>query len=107
MLDSGYVRGHLDEIEAMLAQRGTSVDLERLRELDQRRRGLIQQADGLKQERNQASERVSQIKRGGKGQAADPVAKPAQEAEVVNLMARARALGAEIAELEVQIREVE
>jgi len=103
MLDSGYVRGHLDDIEAMLAQRGTSVDLERLRELDQRRRGLIQQAEGLKQERNQGSERVSQIKRAGKGQAADP----ALEAEAVGLVARGRELGAAIAELEVQIREVE
>ena len=97
MLDSGYVRGHLDEIETMLRQRGAQVDLGRFRELDQRRRALIQQADALKQERNQGSEEVARRKRG-----------PERDSpETTALIARNRALGEQIATFDAQSKELE
>ena len=97
MLDSGYVRAHLDEIESMLRNRGAAVDLSRFRELDARRRALIQQADALKQERNQGSEQVARLKRG-----------PERDSpQVAELIARGRALGDDIAALDAESKEIE
>lgn len=97
MLERNYVRDHLDEVAAMLAQRRMQVDLSGLRELDQRRRGLVQQADALKQERNHASERVAKLKRG-----------PERDStEVADLIASTRALGERIAALDADAAALE
>jgi seryl-tRNA synthetase len=63
-LGSCLVTNILGEVEAMLGRRHMAVDLSRLRKLEQRRREAVRQADLLKQERNQASEKVAQLKRG-------------------------------------------
>jgi len=97
MLDRGFVREHLGEVEAMLGRRHMAVDLERLRELEQRRREAVRQADLLKQERNQASEQVAQLKRG-----------PERDSPAVQeLVTAARALGERIAALDAEIKELE
>lgn len=94
MLDRNYVRTHLDEVAAMLERRHTQLDLGGLRELDQRRRELIQQADALKQERNQASERVATLKRG-----------PERDSpEAAQLIASTRALGERITALDAEAK---
>lgn len=97
MLDRGYVREHLGEVEAMLERRHMAVDLGRLRELEQRRREAVRQADLLKQERNQASEQVAQLKRG-----------PERDSPAVQeLVTAARGLGERIAALDAEIKELE
>src|SRR6185437_5048982 len=97
MLDRGFVREHLGEVEAMLERRHMAVDLERLRELEQRRREAVRQADLLKQERNQASEKVAQLKRG-----------PERDSPAVQeLVTAARGLGERIAALDAEIKELE
>jgi seryl-tRNA synthetase len=97
MLDRGFVREHLGEVEAMLARRHMAVDLGRLRELEQRRREAVRQADLLKQERNQASEKVARLKRG-----------PERDSPAVQeLVAAARGLGERIAALDGKIKELE
>jgi seryl-tRNA synthetase len=97
MLDRGFVREHLAEVEKMLGRRHMAVDLGRLRELEQRRREAVRQADLLKQERNQASEKVAQLKRG-----------PERDSPAVQeLVTAARGLGERITVLDAEIKELE
>ncbi|MGH9480595.1 MAG: serine--tRNA ligase [Terriglobales bacterium] len=97
MLDRALVREHLDEVEVMLRQRGQQVDLGRLRELDRRRRELIQRSDQLKQARNQGSEEVARLKRG-------PERDSSRAAELIT---KNRALGEEISGLDAESRKLD
>ena len=65
MLDLGYVREHLDAIEKMARDRGVALDLAPFREIDTERRRLITSAEGLKAERNKASDEVAKLKKSG------------------------------------------
>ncbi len=81
----------------MLARRRVELDLSAFRELDQRRRERIQQADALKQERNQASERVAQLKRGPER----------DNPETAALIAATRGLGERIAGLDAEAKRLD
>jgi seryl-tRNA synthetase len=72
MLDLGYVREHLPEVEERLRQRGLNSDelLGGFRDLDARRREAITTAETLKAERNKKSEEVGRRKRAGEDAAA-------------------------------------
>src|SRR6202047_172818 len=65
MLDLGYVREHLDAIEKMARDRGVTLDLAPFREIDTERRRLITSAEGLKAERNKASDESAKLKKSG------------------------------------------
>jgi len=65
MLDLGYVREHLDAIEKMARDRGVTLDLAPFREIDTERRRLITSAEGLKAERNKASDEIAKLKKSG------------------------------------------
>jgi seryl-tRNA synthetase len=67
MLDLGYVREHLPEVEERLRQRGMNPGelLGGFRDLDARRRQAITAAETLKAERNKKSEEVGRRKRAG------------------------------------------
>ena len=65
MLDLGYFRGHLDEIERMGKNRGAAIDLARFGEIDGERRQLITSTEKLKAERNKASEEIARLKKAG------------------------------------------
>ena len=67
MLDLGYVREHLPEVEEQLRQRGMDPGelLGGFRDLDGRRRQAITAAETLKAERNKKSEEVGRRKRAG------------------------------------------
>ncbi|MFY9804853.1 MAG: serine--tRNA ligase [Candidatus Acidiferrales bacterium] len=65
MLDLGYVREHLDLIEAMGLARGMALDLGPFRDIDAERRALITSAERLKAERNKASEGIARMKKAG------------------------------------------
>jgi seryl-tRNA synthetase len=71
MLDLGYVREHLDAIEKMARDRGVTLDLAPFREIDTERRRLITSAEGLKAERNKASDEIAKLKKAG--QDASPI----------------------------------
>ncbi|WP_305041768.1 serine--tRNA ligase [Geoalkalibacter sp.] len=62
MLDLKYLRDHLDEVERRLQQRGGELNLSGFRDLDQRRRALLQEAETLKAERNQVSALIGRTK---------------------------------------------
>jgi len=97
MLDRAFVRDHLDEVEAMLRQRGMALDLGRLRQLDLARRELIQRADLLKQKRNQDSDEVARLKRGTER----------DSPRVAELIAATRALGDQITALDAESGAIE
>ena len=67
MLDLGFVREHLPEVEERLRQRGIDPEglLRGFRDLDTRRRQAITAAETLKAERNKKSEEVGKRKRAG------------------------------------------
>ena len=67
MLDLGFVREHLSEVEERLRQRGMNPEelLGGFRDLDARRRQAITSAETLKAERNRKSEEVGRRKRAG------------------------------------------
>jgi seryl-tRNA synthetase len=67
MLDLGFVRDHLPEVEERMRQRGMDSTelLGGFRELDSRRRQAITAAETLKAERNKKSEEVGRRKRAG------------------------------------------
>ena len=45
MLDIKFVRDHIDEVQAMLEKRCNSLRLDGFRELEEKRRSLLQQAE--------------------------------------------------------------
>src|SRR6476661_5776947 len=68
MLDPAYVREHMDAVRAGLVNRGLQPDseLEQLATLENRRRRLIPELEGLKREQNTAGDEVARAKRQGK-----------------------------------------
>lgn len=62
MLDIRYIRENLEAAEAGLRSRGTGVDLSGFRELDDRRRVLLQETETLKALRNRVSDEISRVK---------------------------------------------
>src|ERR1700745_3163373 len=68
MLDPVFVRDHQDEVRRALQKRGLNVDgdIEALITLENRRRRLIPELEGLKREQNAAGDEVARAKRQGK-----------------------------------------
>src|SRR5271155_5410316 len=67
MIDLGFFRSHLDDIEVMARNRGGSLDLGRFREIDSERRSLITSVEDRKSERNAASLEIAGLKKSGGG----------------------------------------
>src|SRR5689334_22948612 len=67
MLDLAYVRENLSSVEEMLRRRGMDPAqvLSGFRQVDERRRQLITQSEGLKAQRNRASEEIAKLKKAG------------------------------------------
>jgi len=65
MLDLKYVRAHPNDVRRAVANKNESADIDRLLAVDERLRELIAEADRLKQERNEESERIAQLKKAG------------------------------------------
>ena len=95
MLDPGYVRDHLDDVRAGMANRGlrAEAELEQLATLEARRRRLIPELEGLKREQNAAGDEVARAKRQG------------QDASHIFSANKARAQ--QIRQIEIQVDQVE
>ncbi len=67
MLELAYVRENLPKIEEMLLRRGLdpALVLGNFRAVDEKRRQLITQSEGLKAQRNRASEEIAKLKKSG------------------------------------------
>lgn len=59
MLDIKFIRENIDLIKRTCEQKKSTVDIERLLEVDEERRTLIQQTEELKAEKNKASEKIA------------------------------------------------
>jgi seryl-tRNA synthetase len=68
MLDPAYVRDHQQDVKRGLETRGINADaeLEKLATLENRRRRLIPELEGLKRDQNTAGDEVARAKRQGK-----------------------------------------
>jgi seryl-tRNA synthetase len=93
MLDVKLLRREPDQVRAALARRGSADAVDRLLELDARRRQLLPQLEGLRAERNEASEAIGDAKRSGQD---------ASEA-----IAQMRGVGSRIKELEGELGTVD
>ena len=89
MLDIRYIRAHADEVQAAARHKGYEVSIAALLACDNQRRELQQQVDAVRTTRN---ETAAQMKGG----------KPSQE-----LIAKGKALKAELATLEEELRTIE
>ncbi|MFP4168235.1 MAG: serine--tRNA ligase [Desulfonatronovibrionaceae bacterium] len=65
MLDIRFIRNNPCQVESALAKRGSDLNLSEYLELDEKRRGLVREVEGLKAERNKASAEVAEKKKAG------------------------------------------
>jgi seryl-tRNA synthetase len=93
MHDLAFFRANLDKIAARLATRGTITGLDQFRDLDQRRRAAITEAEELKARRNSESAAIAQLRKAG-----EDTSQRQQEV---------RAIGERIGALDEQIRTLE
>jgi seryl-tRNA synthetase len=95
VLDSAYVRDHIDAVRTGLRSRGLDPDkaLEEIATLETARRRLIPELEGLKRQQNTSGDEIARAKRQGLGIG------PVQEAN--------RARGQQIKQLSVQLDGVE
>ncbi len=63
MLDTRFVREHIDFVQEKLAQRGPDIDLSRFSRLDQERRDILREVETLRGERNTVSKEIGQRKK--------------------------------------------
>src|ERR1700686_972494 len=68
MLDPAFVREHQEDVRRGLQKRGLNIDgeLEAFATLENRRRRLIPELEGLKRDQNTAGDEVARAKRQGK-----------------------------------------
>jgi len=94
MLDLKFVQKNLDAIAQSLEKRcKTEPDVAEFARLDEARKTLIGETEGLKTERNQGSAEVAKLKRAGQ--------------DAAELMARMSAIGERIKTLDAELAEIE
>jgi seryl-tRNA synthetase len=93
MHDLANFRNNFDRIAERLATRGPIPSLELFRELDQRRRAAISQAEQLKARRNAESAEIAKLRR--------------ESADTTERQKQVRAIGEEIAGLDEQVKRLD
>ena len=94
MLDIRRVRANFEEVKGKLAKRGEDLsEFDKFGGLDEKRRELIAQTEVLKAERNKVSQQVAEMKR--------------NKEDADEVIARMRAVGGEIKELDDELHKVE
>ncbi len=99
MHDLSFFRANLDRIAERLAARGLSLNVEEIRELDQRRRVAVTQSESLKAQRNAESGEISKLRKQG-------VDTTGQQQKVREIGDRITALDGQVKELDEQFREM-
>jgi seryl-tRNA synthetase len=98
MLDLAFVRENLDLVERKLAERGSSLKLDRFREVDQQRRRLLTEVEALKSQRNKAGDQIGALKKSG-GDAS------AIMAEMAGVSERIKQLDEQVKQVDEELRE--
>ena len=99
MLGRQYVREHPDEVREALERKGIDdVDLDEIVEIDEEWRDLKGRGDGLRQERNEVSSRIGELKQAGDEEAAQEAIERSQQLkdELQEIEERADELEAEL-----------
>src|SRR5258707_2617652 len=99
MLDLGFFRANFEKVADRLATRGNVTGLEPFRELDQRRRAVITEAEELKARRNSESAEIAQLRKSG-------TATTERQQQVREIGNRITALDEQIKSLDEQFREL-
>jgi seryl-tRNA synthetase len=99
MYDLGFFRSNFDKIAERLATRGAVAGLDQFRDLDQRRRAAITEAEELKARRNADSAEIAQLRKAG----SDTTERQQQVREAANRIA---ALDQQIKTLDDQFRDL-
>ena len=63
MLDGKFIRENIELVKQKLEQRGTKIDLDEFIILDKKRREIVQETERLRFERNQASDKIANMKK--------------------------------------------
>jgi seryl-tRNA synthetase len=92
MLDPQFIREHQDEVKANCRNRNVRADVDRVVQLDDQRKHLVQETQRLQQRQNELSKLIPKEKEAGKRQA---------------LIQEGRTLRERVAELESGIKQVE
>ena len=100
MLDLKYLRDNVEEVEAGLRLRDTSVDLSQIKVLDEKRRSLLVEVEGLKQQRNDVSQEIGRLKKAGE----DSALTGQMQEKMHGVSARIKALDADLGALEEDLR---
>ena len=95
MLDLAYIREHPDQVKEALIKLNSDAPIDDILELDQHRRDLLQEVEGLRAERNAGSRQIGTLMRDSRR----------DEAEA--LKGRMSQIGDRINELDEQLRQVE
>ncbi len=90
MYDLGFFRSNFDKIAERLSTRGAIAGLEQFRDLDQRRRAAITEAEELKARRNAESAEIAQLRQAG--------------SDTTGRQQQVREIGNRIAELDEQVK---
>ncbi len=93
MLDLSFVRENLDLVRAKLADRHSGFDLAPFVKLDEERRALLKDAEGLNQRRNQLNGEITNLKKAG------------QDASAA--IAEGKELGEKIKTYEARLKEIQ
>lgn len=93
MIDIKLLRDNFDEVKKSLDFRKENINLEQFKEIDHKRRDLIQKVEVLKNKQNTASKQIPILKKEGK--------------DTSELLETMKELSAEIKEIDNQIKEVE
>jgi seryl-tRNA synthetase len=101
MLDSKLLRTELDETAEKLARRGFTLDVEKIRDLEEQRKSLQVKTEDLQALRNSRSKSIGQAKAKGDHDEAARIL-----AEVGNLGSELDEAKKALAELQVQLEEV-
>src|SRR3954468_19571729 len=97
MLDLKVIRRDPEGVRAALARRGDDPGLDRVLELDARRRAILPDLEGLRAEQNDANQAIAAAKRAGEG-ADEAIARMREVA------GRAKSLGEELAGVEAELQ---
>jgi seryl-tRNA synthetase len=92
MLDASFIREHLDAVKANCRHRNVKADVDRVVQLDDERKRLVQETQTLQQQQNQISKLIPKEK------------DPARKQELVQ---EGRTLREKVAGLETQLKQVE
>jgi len=93
MLDLKFIRNNIDDVERMLHDRNTDLDLSKFRSIDTQRRKLLTETDGLKNKRNTCSDGIAILKK--------------QKQDAGSQIAEMREVSKKIKKLDAQVNELD